>query len=76
MLLSELKLLFDSGQLKSCVAVHHALSSEWCLQFDRKGSEPVLMDAQRISPRTFKTLDAAFKAAREVGFIKLEVCGQ
>ena len=76
MLLSESKLLFDSGQLKSCMAVHHALSFEWCLQFDRKGTEPVFMDAQRVSLRIFKTLDAAFKAAREVGFIKIEVYSQ
>lgn len=76
MLLSELQLLFEAGQLKSCLAVRYALSNEWCLQFDRKGAGPVLMNAQRISPRRFKTLDAAFKAAREVGFIKMEVHGQ
>ena len=76
MLLSELKLLFDSGQLRSCLAVNYALSNEWCLQFQRKGSEPILMNARRVSPRTFKILATTFKATREVGFINNEAHAQ
>ncbi|WP_269620412.1 hypothetical protein [Zhongshania sp. BJYM1] len=75
MQLGELQILFDAGNLKSCTAVRYVLSNEWTLQFDRKLSEPVLMAAQRVSPRRFKTLDAAYKACTEVGFIGMEVAG-
>lgn len=75
MQLGELQILFEAGNLKSCTAVRFMLSDEWVLQFERKISEPVLMDAQRVSPRRFKTLDSAFKACAEVGFTAMGVVG-
>jgi|TARA_B110000902_G_scaffold267089_1_gene358130 hypothetical protein len=75
MQLAELQILFDAGNLKSCTAARYMLSNEWTLQFDRKLFEPILMDAQRVSPRRFKTLDSAYKACIEVGFIRMEVVG-
>ena len=72
---SELKILFHAGQLKSCTAVNHIMSDEWCLQFERKKGDVVLMNAQRVSPRRFKTLDAAYKAARDIGFLSMGVNG-
>lgn len=70
---NELRLLFDSGRLKSASIVPYLLSNEWCLQLELKDADQVLMDAQRSSPRRFKTLDAAFKAAKSLGFQKAEV---
>jgi hypothetical protein len=75
MQLGELQILSDAGNLKSCTAVRYLLSNEWTLQFDRKLSEPVLMDAQRVSPRRFKTLDSAYKACADVGFVGMGVVG-
>ena len=72
---NELKFLFDAGQLKACSAVKYPLSDDWILQMGRTKGEPVLMDAQRVSPRRFKALVAAYKAAREIGFLKMEVQG-
>jgi hypothetical protein len=70
---SQLRLLFESGDLKSVTIVKVPLSEDWCLQFARKNGELVLMDSQRISPRRFKTLDAAFAAANGIGFQKVMV---
>ena len=70
---NELRLLFESGRLQAAAIVPYLLTSEWCLQLEIKGSSPVLMDAQRSSPRRFKSLDAAFKAAKSLGFRMVEV---
>ena len=73
MQLNELKILFDSGTLKSCLIVRYMLSNEWCVQVEKKSGSPVMMNAQRVSPRRFKSLDAAYKAASELGFRKVMV---
>ncbi len=68
-----IKILFDSGDVKSATIVRNVMGEGWCLLFGRKSGEPVLLDSQRVSPRTFKTLDSAFVVANRVGFREVKV---
>jgi len=70
---AELRLLFEGGLLKTATICRHPLEDCWMLKFDRKKGAPVFMDSQRISPRAFKTLDAAFQTAHEIGFQEVAV---
>lgn len=64
----EIKLLFHAGVLKS-VSIHKTpMQSTWYLNISRKNGADFQMDAQRKSPRVFATIDAAFRAAQEIGF--------
>jgi len=65
---AEVRLLFECGDLKTATITQVPLVDGWCLQFSRKGGGCELLDSQRVSPRVFKTLDAAFQAANRVGF--------
>jgi hypothetical protein len=65
---TEIKLLFECGNLKTATITKVPLADGWCLQFARKGGGCEVLDSQRVSPRTFKTLDAAFQAVNRVGF--------
>ncbi|KZY40307.1 MULTISPECIES: hypothetical protein [unclassified Oleiphilus] len=68
-----IKMLFDSGDVKSATIVRNVMSEGWCLQFGRKSGEPIILDSQRVSPRTFKTLDSAFLVAQRIGFREIKV---
>ena len=65
MIEKEIQLLFNAGQLKRVSIIPVIMSQGWCLQFDRTKGQPFAMDAQRASPRVFKTIDAAFKIASQ-----------
>ena len=68
-----IKMLFDSGDVKSVTIVRNVMGEGWCLQFGRKSSDPILLDSQRVSPRTFKTLDSACLVAQRIGVREMKV---
>lgn len=70
---SEVKLLFETGDLKEALITSYPMKEGWCLQFNRKRGNAVALDAQRVSPRLFKTLDSAFSVAKRVGFREVKV---
>jgi hypothetical protein len=70
---AELRLLFDSGLLKSVTVCRHPMVDSWMLQFERKKGDSIFLDSQRLSPRSFKTLDAAFQIAHDIGFEQVTV---
>ena len=72
----DLRILFEAGDLKKAQITPAPLAlGQRCVQLHRKTEEPVMLDAQRVSPRTFKTLDAAYKAVAAIGFRKASVEG-
>jgi len=73
--LKELEILFSVGELSSATIVKYPLSNSWALQFSRKKESGIVMSSQRSDVRLFKTIDAAFNAARSVRFIKVMVDG-
>lgn len=73
---AELRLLFDCGSLKSAAITRAPLVDGWCLQFAKKGGGVEVFDSQKSSPRTFKTLDAAFQATNRIAFRDASVVGQ
>lgn len=72
---ADIRLLFDCGNLESVMITRAPLVEGWCLQFSRKGGGCEALDSQRVSPRTFKTLDAAFLAASRIGFREATIAG-
>lgn len=68
-----IKILFDSGDVRSVTIVRNVMGEGWSLQFGRKSGDPVLLDSQRVSPRTFKTLDSASLVAQRIGFREMKV---
>lgn len=46
---SDLKLLFDSGNLARVTVAPYPMREGWCLQFDRRNGDTVSLDAQRVS---------------------------
>jgi hypothetical protein len=64
----EIKLLFHAGVLKSVTIHATPMETTWYLSFSQKKGAYFHMDAQRKSPRVFKTIDAAFRAAQYIGF--------
>jgi hypothetical protein len=70
--LRELKLLFDSGALREAHIVR--LFDAWTLECTRPGRDSVTMTTSRTGDiRRFKSLDAAYEAARAVGFQRASV---
>ena len=65
----ELALLFEAGNLTAASIVRYPMGNQWALQFKRKGGSPVVMSSQRSEVRLFKTLDSAFSAAKQLGFL-------
>lgn len=70
---AETKLLFDNGILTAAEIVRSPLSDSWIIQLHLKKGAPVNLDSQRSSPRSFKTLDAAFHVAHSIGFREVKV---
>lgn len=70
---AEIRLLFECGSLKSATITRAPLEDGWCLQFAKKVGGYEHLDSQRVSPRTFKTLDAAFQAVNRIGFQEANV---
>lgn len=84
MRLDQLRLLFDAGDLQSCVLLPAILEPEpgpaprWNLHVKRRNGALVALCLNRKvngteQPRIFHSLDAAFVAAREIGFIEARV---
>jgi hypothetical protein len=71
--LNELKILFHAGNLTGVNIIKYPMSVEWALEFTRKSFSPALLSSQRSEVRLFKTLDAAFRVAHKLGFIKVTV---
>ena len=70
--LRELKILFDSGALKEAHICR--LFDAWTLECTRPGLDPVSMTtAKSKDVRRFKSLDAAWRTAEEIGFRRATV---
>lgn len=67
--MAEAKRLFSLGIFEKVLFATGFGDEDWTVTFvDGKGSSASLLPAKSRSPRIFKTLDAAVRAAREVGF--------
>ena len=82
MRVDQLRLLFDAGDLQSCVLLPAILESgpapRWNLHVKRRNGALVALCLNRKvngeeQPRIFHSLDAAFAAAREIGFLEARV---
>lgn len=66
--LKDLKLLFDAGSLKKAIITHEPMLTGYLLMIDHH-----VLDTKRGRVRIFKTIDAACKAAKDIGFNRIEV---
>lgn len=75
MQLSDMRLLFDAGSLTRCTIKHAALQGGYILYVSNYRNEIRVMASQREpnEPRSFKTIDAAISAARQIGFREVKV---
>ena len=82
MRLDQLRLLFEAGDLQSCVLLPALLESgpapRWSLHVKRRNGALVALCLNRKVNgegvvRMFHSLDAAFQAARDIGFIEVRV---
>lgn len=75
MQINEAKIRFDAGQLTGA-HILPAVAAErgWTISIDIKGgSYDTIRTKRDTHPREFKTLDAAYRAVREIGFRKATV---
>jgi len=70
---SEIRMLFDAGNLKSVTVVNAPMAKGYLLQFAAKSGEQILIEKQRGDLRTFKTLQGAISTAYEIGFRDIKV---
>ncbi|GGB55023.1 hypothetical protein GCM10011502_29980 [Oceanisphaera marina] len=84
MRIDQLRLLFDAGDLQSCVLLPAVLDAgpapRWVLHVKRRNGALVALCLNRKKngvevERLFHSLDAAFQAARDIGFIEVRVRG-
>ena len=84
MRVDQLRLLFEAGDLQSCVLLPPTFelgpSPRWSLHVKRRNGALVALCLNRKrdgveQERVFHSLDAAFAAAREIGFIEARVRG-
>lgn len=82
MRLDQLRLLFDAGDLQSCTLLPALLDDgpalRWELHVKRRNGALVALCLNRKrngaeQTRVFNSLDAAFTAAKEIGFIEARV---
>lgn len=72
--LKDIKLLMESGSLTGASAANTPLMGGWILTFKgRKAKDLYTLYGQRGEPRAFKTLDAAAKVVKELGFADMGV---
>lgn len=72
--LKELKVIFDSGGLKSATIKQAPMMQGYILIAQTTNKSVHVMTSQREEsevPRTFKTIDAAAANAKKVGFRKI-----
>jgi len=71
---AELKIRFDAGGLTGAVVTPEPMGGGWCLSVSEKGSGAVaVVERKRGGHRVFKTVDAATRTARIIGFSVVEV---
>lgn len=73
MQLSEVKIRFETGDLKACDVYRVPLGQSWSLHFMSSSSGNQSLDTQRGGLREFKTLDSAVALMTEIGFKKITV---
>ena len=82
MRLDQLRLLFEAGDLQNCMLLPALLEAgpapRWNLHVKRRNGALVALCLNRKvngaeQARIFHSLDAAFQAAREIGFIEARV---
>ncbi|MCC3859114.1 plasmid replication protein RepB [Vibrio parahaemolyticus] len=76
MQIKEAKIRFDSGQYKAAQVVEAVLGDGYHLALQgKKQSDNTMITSQRSGddPRLFKTIDAAVRNAKDIGFLKIEV---
>jgi hypothetical protein len=82
MRLDQLRLLFEAGDLQSCILLPAPLEPgpepRWSLHVKRRNGALVALCLNRkragaLQERVFHSLDAAFQAAREIGFVEVRV---
>lgn len=75
--LLELKIRFEAGELKSAEVIPDAFSKGWhLLLLGTKKNARYFLSSQRSNknePRVFKTIDAASKVGRSIGFQSITV---
>ncbi|PSU80698.1 plasmid replication protein RepB [Photobacterium phosphoreum] len=74
--IKEAKLHFDAGQLREAKVINAAMEQGYNLYLiGKRVSDNVFVTAQRSgdNPRVFKTIDAACRNAKEIGFRTIEV---
>lgn len=76
MQIKEAKIRFNAGSYKGAQVVEALFGGGYnILLAGKKESDSALVGAQRSgdAPRLFKSIDAAAKNAREIGFLKVEI---
>lgn len=82
MRVDQLRLLFEAGDLQACTLLPALLEAgpapRWSLHVKRRNGALVALCLNRKRngvpvDRVFHSLDAAFQAAREIGFIEVRV---
>ena len=82
MRVDQLRLLFEAGDLQSCTLLPAVMepgpAPRWSLHVKRRNGALVALCLNRKQngaevARVFHSLDAAFQAAREIGFIEARV---
>jgi hypothetical protein len=74
--IKEAKIRFNAGNYKGVQVIEALFDGGYnILLTGKKESDSTLIGAQRSgdTPRLFKSIDAAVKNAREIGFLKIEV---
>lgn len=73
MQLNEVKIRFESGDLKGCEVFRVPLAQAWSLHFTSASVGVQGLDTQRGKLREFKTLDAISALVSEIGFKRFTV---
>ena len=73
MILAEAQIEFRCGTWKSARATPSLDRSGWYLTLYSKQGTPVMLQRQRGGECVYKTLDAAYSAARKIGFRTLMI---
>lgn len=69
-----LKALFVTGDLtKAAVLPEPMVGNLWYLELTSKAWGVRPMESQKVGRRTFKTIDAACKTAKAIGFVNVAV---
>ncbi|ELA9813854.1 hypothetical protein QRL17_003477 [Vibrio parahaemolyticus] len=72
---AELEIRFQAGELTKAIVVPEAFGTDWnlMLQGKNKSTQYIVTPQRGDDARKFKTIDAAAKVARKIGFIEVSV---